>query len=82
MLIPAAAFILSSAVVLEILFHLRNGVVGEEEMQLFGITFNSHDILPLGGALVVAVVSGFVLSKLAPGLKAAWDEATHMGDAK
>jgi hypothetical protein len=32
----------------------------------------------MGGALVLAAVSLFVLSRLAPGLKHAWDEATHM----
>ncbi|MEZ5714268.1 MAG: branched-chain amino acid ABC transporter permease [Paracoccaceae bacterium] len=78
MVVPAVVFLLSSAVVLEILFHLRNAAVGESEMTLFGVTFDSHSVLPMGGALVLAAVSLFVLSRLAPGLKHAWDEATHM----
>ncbi|WP_137699581.1 branched-chain amino acid ABC transporter permease [Marimonas lutisalis] len=82
MFIPAVVGVLSAAAVLEILFHARHAGLGEEEMNLYGITFDSHAAMPLIIAIVLAVASFFALVKLAPGLKAAWDEATHMGGAK
>ncbi len=78
MLLPAVGFVIGSAVALEILFHMRNAAVGEDEMQLFGITFDGSNPLYLGGAVAVAVLSAVLLSRLTPGLKAAWSEATHV----
>ncbi|UYV36293.1 branched-chain amino acid ABC transporter permease [Rhodobacteraceae bacterium D3-12] len=79
MLIPALATILGLAATLEILFHARHAGVGDEEMSLFGITFNSHDAMPLIAAIAIFVVGAWAVAKLAPGLKEAWDNATHMG---
>lgn len=81
MLIPALAVVFGLAAILEILFHARHAGIGDEEMTLFGLTFNSHDILPLLTAVVVFVVGIWAASKLAPGLKEAWDNATHIGEA-
>ncbi|MDU8928701.1 branched-chain amino acid ABC transporter permease [Alisedimentitalea sp. MJ-SS2] len=78
MFLPAIAFVLSSAAVLEILFHRRHASVGDHEMTLYGITFDSHHLLPLIAALALAAVSFWALVKMAPALKEAWDEATHM----
>lgn len=83
MLVPAVLFVLSSAAVLEILFHQRHSGAGDHEMSLFGIVFDSHGIIPILIPLAIAAASLFVLSKLAPGLKEAWDDATLLeGDAK
>ena len=67
---------------LEILFHQRHAGLGDHEMNLFGITFDSHGLLPVLVPLAIAVVSVFILSKLTPSLKEAWDEATHVGGNK
>ncbi|PIE13524.1 MAG: branched-chain amino acid ABC transporter permease [Rhodobacterales bacterium] len=82
MFIPAVAVVLASAAILEILFHARHASIGHEEMTLYGITFNSHDWLPLIAAIAVAAVSAWALVKMAPALKDAWSEATHIGGAE
>lgn len=79
MLIPALAMIFGTAAVLEILFHARHAGVGQEEMTLFGLTFGSHDPLPLVTAIAIMVAGFWAAAKLAPDLKAAWDNATHIG---
>jgi branched-chain amino acid transport system permease protein len=79
MLIPALAVVFGVAGVLEILFHARHAGVGDEEMTLFWMTFNSHDTLPLLSAIVIMVAGFWAASKLAPGLKEAWDNASHVG---
>ena len=78
MFVPAVAFVLSAAAALEILFHKRHASLGDHEMSLYGITFDSHGNMPLLLALGLAAVSFWAITRLAPGLKAAWDEATHM----
>ncbi|MEM8749056.1 MAG: branched-chain amino acid ABC transporter permease [Pseudomonadota bacterium] len=78
MLLPALAFVFSAAAVMEILFHARHAGTGEEEMSLYGMTFNSHSLTPMIIALAVAFASLMVIKRLAPSLKDAWDEANHM----
>lgn len=79
MFIPAVTFLLSIVAVLEILFHARHAAIGDEEMSLFGLTFNSHSLLPLVTAIVLIVVSFWAIVKLMPEFRAAWDSATHIG---
>lgn len=79
MIVPALVFVLSSAAVMEILFHAREAAIGDEEMSLYGMTFNSHGILPMVISLVLAVGSFVLLKRLAPELKEVWDEANHGG---
>ena len=79
MAVPAAGFVLSAAAVLEILFHKRHAGLGESEMNLYGLQFDSHGAMPLVIALALAGLSLYALVKLAPGLKQAWDEASHVG---
>lgn len=77
---PAMAFAVSSASVLEILFHARHAALGDEIMSLFGMSFNSHSPVPLLVAGAVAVVSVWGIRKLQPAFKDAWDSANHAGD--
>ena len=79
MFLPAVAFVLSAAAALEILFHKRHASLGDHEMSLYGITFDSHGNMPLLLALALAAISLVAITRLAPGLKAAWNEATHLG---
>lgn len=76
---PVLVFILSAAAVLEILFHARHAALGDEEMSLYGMTFNSHGYLPFLTACVALLASFFLVRRLAPGFKDAWDEANHDG---
>ncbi len=78
--IPAVTSILSLAAVLEILFHKRHGFAGDGAMSLYGITFDSHGYQALGLAIVIAAISLFLVSRITPEIKAAWDEANHAGD--
>lgn len=74
-LVPALFCALGSAGVLEILYHIRHAALGEEEMTIFWVTFNSHSPLPLLVA-VIATVGGFWLARRgAPELAEAWHEA-------
>ncbi|MEX3011819.1 branched-chain amino acid ABC transporter permease [Hoeflea sp. TYP-13] len=77
MFVPALLFVFSAAAVLEILFHARHAAIGEEQMSLFGLTFNSHGVWPLTIAIIICVASYLILKRLAPSLKEAWDEANH-----
>lgn len=78
LLLPALMAILGSAAALEILYHLRNSGVGDNEMSLFGVAFDSQSPLALGGALVVAAVGYFLVFRLAPDIKRAWESATDI----
>ena len=78
MAIPVLGFVLGTAACLEILFHARHAALGDESMSLFGIGFNSHDLFPLGLCLVAAAGSFYLLSRMAPVFKEAWDTANHM----
>ncbi|MEP1208958.1 MAG: branched-chain amino acid ABC transporter permease [Rhizobiaceae bacterium] len=77
MAVPALVFVSSAVAVMEILFHARHASIGDEEMNLFGLTINTHSQVPLLVACVAVVVSFLVIKRLAPGLKEAWDEANH-----
>lgn len=79
--LPVVGFVLSAAAVLEILFHVRHAAAGDGAMSLYGIGFDSHSAMPMIVALVVAGACLFAIVKLAPGLKQAWEEATHIGGA-
>ncbi|MGI9356016.1 MAG: branched-chain amino acid ABC transporter permease [Rhizobiaceae bacterium] len=76
-ILPTLIFVFSGAAVVEILFHAREASVGDEEMTLFWLTFNSHGFLPLAICIVLAAVSLYLVVKLAPGLKEAWGNANH-----
>lgn len=75
-------FVLSAAAFMEIMFHKRHAGADESEMNLFGITFDSHGYGPLILTVVLAVASFFLIRKLLPQLKEAWDEASHIGEAQ
>ncbi|GAB5439027.1 branched-chain amino acid ABC transporter permease [Falsiruegeria mediterranea] len=80
--IPAITSVLSLAAVLEISFHKRHSFGDDHEMSLYGITFDSHGYQALGFAIVIAAISLFLVSRILPSIKAAWDEANHAGDAQ
>lgn len=82
MLMPVLAFVLSAAAVLEILFHARHAALGDEEMSLYGLTFNSHGVLPLAISFIVLAGSFFLIKRLAPEFREAWDEANHDGGSR
>lgn len=80
--IPALVLILSTAAIFEILFHAREAATGEEEMNLYGMTLNTHEMLPIAGAVFLSVATAYALYRLAPEIRAAWDEANDAGGAR
>jgi branched-chain amino acid transport system permease protein len=78
MAMPALVGILSLASFLEIAFHSRHAAIGEEQMSLFGIEFNSHGLLPW--LIVVALIIGsfWMVRRLSAQVKEAWDEANYV----
>jgi len=82
MSVPAIVCILSLFSLLEITFHARHAAIGEEQMRLFWISFNSHSILPWLVVIALALGSGWMVKSLAPDIKEAWDEANYVGPGK
>ncbi|MEP0941745.1 MAG: branched-chain amino acid ABC transporter permease [Rhizobiaceae bacterium] len=77
MFLPALLFIGSCTALLEILFHARHASLGEEEMQLFGIVFNSQNWLPTIVVVMIGLGAFLLVHRLAPEVKEAWDVANH-----
>ncbi|PCI05165.1 MAG: branched-chain amino acid ABC transporter permease [Hyphomicrobiales bacterium] len=78
MLVPILVCFLSIAALLETAFHARHAPIGENEMNLFGIVFDSHGVLPWVVIVVLVLGSGFLVKRLAPELKEAWDDANYL----
>lgn len=78
MVVPAVVCLLSLAAFLETAFHARHAPIGENVMNLFGITFDSHGVLPWVVIIALVFGSGFLVKKLAPELKEAWDNANYL----
>ena len=74
-LVPAILGILGLAGFMEIVFHLRHAAVGEEEMTLFWMTFNSHGFAPVTITLVVAAAGFWLAKRTAPDMAAAWHKS-------
>lgn len=70
--VPAIFSILGLAALTEIMFHKRHSPVGDEEMTLFWVTFDSSGMIPILIALVVAVVGFWLAKRSAPDMAAAW----------
>ena len=78
MFVPAIVCILSLSSLLEIAFHAKHTAIGEEQMSLFWISFNSHGVLPWLVVIVLAIGSGWMIKNIAPDLKEAWDVANYV----
>lgn len=74
-LIPAAIGILGLAALIEIIFHFRHAPVGEENMTLFWISFDSHALTPWLIAAGVSFAAFWIMRRNLPELQAAWHEA-------
>lgn len=73
--IPAAISLIGLACILEIVFHLRHSSVGDHDMTLFWISFNSHSVVPLLVCVVMAVGGFLVAKRVAPDVAEAWHDA-------
>lgn len=77
-LVPAGVSILALAGLCEVLLHSRNAAVGESEMTLYWLGFDSHDVAPWVVLAVLFVVGFWLARRSAPALVAAWGEATKL----
>ena len=68
-LIPAAIGALGLAGLMEMLFHVRHAAVGDIEMRLFWITFDSHTILPWVIAIATMITGFWLAYRNAPKLR-------------
>lgn len=73
--IPAAIGILGLSALLELVFHARHGVEGDNEITLFWTVFDTHSVLPWALALVAAAGGLWVARMTAPALRSAWHRA-------
>ncbi len=78
MIPPAAVLVLSSAGLIELIFHARHSPVGENGMTLYWTTFSTHDALPWTIIIGAVAVSFLLVRMLAPEVKEAWDAANHL----
>lgn len=74
--IPAAVCGLGTIALLEMLNFSNEAVVGETEMNLFGVSFDVSGVVPWV-VVLIAVIGGFLATKMTvPQLRAAWVEAS------
>ncbi|MEL6102531.1 MAG: branched-chain amino acid ABC transporter permease [Pseudomonadota bacterium] len=73
--IPGGIMMVGAVSLIEMTFHARHASLGDHEMTLFWITFDSHNLLPWFIAAILTI-AGFVLVRLSlPDLRDAWDDA-------
>lgn len=77
-LIPALVGILGLAALIEMTFHVRHAVTGENEMTLFWITFDSHALLPWIVVIAITAVAFWLMRRNLPTMAAAWLEANTL----
>ncbi|GKX34573.1 MAG: hypothetical protein MnENMB40S_21910 [Rhizobiaceae bacterium MnEN-MB40S] len=73
--VPAFIGVLGVAALIEMVFHLRHASVGDEEMSLYWMTFDSHALLPWVVAIAVTAVALALTRRAAPALRVAWNDA-------
>ena len=78
-LVPFLAVVLGCAALLEMLFHVRHAMPGQNEMALFWMTFDSHAVLPWIIAIAVTLAGIFALRALTPQIRDAWHDANTIG---
>ena len=76
--LPILFFILSVAAIMELLFHAREAAPGDEAMNLYGFVVNSHSVLPYAVAIALVAGSLYLIARLMPSLREAWDQATTL----
>ncbi len=74
-LVPGFVAVLGIAALIELVFHVRHATAGDEEMSLFWVTFNSHDILPWIVAIALTAGGIWLARRGAPELLDAWHRA-------
>lgn len=74
-LIPGILGVFGLSALIEALFHVRHSALGEHDMTLFWMPFDTHTVLPWI-VMIGATVIGFYFTRLGwPELREAWDEA-------
>jgi branched-chain amino acid transport system permease protein len=73
--IPTTVMLTGIVGFLEMMHHVRAAAIGESEMSLFGISFDTHSTMPWVIVVVFAIVGGYATKKQMPQLRDAWEEA-------
>ncbi|MFD2855913.1 hypothetical protein ACFSZS_15635 [Seohaeicola zhoushanensis] len=74
-LLPALVSVIGVSALMEIIFHYRHAPPGDEEMTLFWVTFDSHNLLAMLIAFVVAAAGFWVAKRNSGELRNAWHAA-------
>jgi branched-chain amino acid transport system permease protein len=74
-LLPAFAAILGVASLFEMLHHQQNAGLGQSEMMLFWVRFDSANMAPWSGAALVALAGVWLARRNAAGLRLVWEDA-------
>lgn len=75
-LIPGGLAVIGAACLIEMVFHLRHASVGDHEMTLFWITFDSHGALPWAVSGVMFVGGAWLAKRFAPDMAESYHSAT------
>ena len=81
-LLPGGATLLAGAALVEMLFHVRHGATGDDEMTLYGWTFSSHDPVPWLVFGCVAAGGVWLARRGAPEAKAVFDAASSLPETR
>jgi len=74
-LLPALIGILGVSALVEMIFFIRTASVGDTEMTLFWISFDSHAAIPWIIAFGVTAISFWIVRRTKPDLMKAWQQA-------
>lgn len=80
-LVPGALCVAGLAMLAEMGFHVRHSAVGGGPVEMFWTTFATDEIVPWAIAIVLTVGGFWLARRMAPGMKAAWDEANAVPKA-
>ena len=77
-LAPGALAIVGAACLIEMVFHMRHASVGDHQMTLFWISFDSHTVLPWAVSLTLLIGGGWLAGRFAPDMAESYHAATSL----
>ncbi len=77
-LIPGTLAVIGAACLVEMVFHMRHASVGDHEMKLFWISFDSHSAMPWVVSIVLLVAGFWLAKRAAPDMADSYHAATKL----
>ena len=80
--VPGIIGVFSLIGFLEIMFHYKNAAEGSNEMSLFGLSIDTHNLIPWLVTIILMGLGFYFAKRYAPEARAAWDEASTLNAAE